>query len=165
MSDKNRTAEDNLYEKAMKFYEASQDKDPDNDTSEEFFQRLRKIIYYAMLYRTPEELVHERVDADLPNLGMLNSAISEPKLEDLENPRNYLKDDEMEKLDNTIEFYIEMAKPQLTSGKPMNKEDWFSRLNGFLQMNGYSVLLTRSNVSKEEMKQKVKEQYEKFLQS
>lgn len=159
---KSETAEDLLYKKALEFYEASADYQPGEEKAEEFFERIRKIIYYAMLYRTPEELIHERVEADKPKLGILNPEINEPTLDDLKLARNYLKDYEVKKVDNTITNYLNMATPQLTSGKTLNAEDWVSRLQGLLQMNGYSVLLTRSNISQEEMETKVVEEFKRY---
>src|SRR5699024_8192259 len=101
--------------------------------------------YYAMLYRTPEEMVYERIDVDKPNLGMLNPHIDKPTEEALKIARNYLTEEEKEKLDNTIDNFLMISEDQLKAGKTLTIKDWSSRLQGLLQMNGYSVLLTGSN--------------------
>lgn len=163
MNQENSTSEDLLKEKANLFYKASSDFNPDEANPEEFYREFLKIIYYAMLYRTPEELIHERVDANKPKLGLLNPSLEKPDLEDLKIARNYLKESEIQKIDNTIENFLFIAEDQLNAGKSLTIKDWFSRLQGLLQMNGYSVLLTRSNISRTQMEEKVKEEYEKFL--
>ncbi len=162
MSEKS-TAEDILKEKSKEFYQASTDYNPQENKLEDFFKELQKIIYYAMLYRTPEELIHERVDAEKPLLGIQNPQIQKPTVENLKIARNYLSEAELQKLDNTIMNYLQMAEPQLKSEKKLTTDDWLSRLKGLLQMNGFAILLTRSKVNREEMENKVKEEFEKYL--
>lgn len=158
-------AETELENKAMEFYKASGDYNPNEDQADWFVHKMKKIIYYAMLYRTPEELIYERVDADKPNLGMLNAQIDKPTMDELLVARNYLSESECAKLDNTITNYLMMAEDQLNSDKTLLIEDWFSRLQGLLQMNGYAVLLTKSKVTYDKMKARVQEEFEKYLQS
>lgn len=165
MSEKNDHAENRLRQKAKEFYKASSDYNPDKDQGDMFFKELQKIVYYAMLYRTPEEMVHERVDADKPKLGMLNPHLEEPTEEELKIARNYLTEDEKQKLDNTIDNFLMISEDQLKAGKSLTIKDWSSRLQGLLQMNGYSVLLTGSNVTTAQMNEKVKEELEKYLLS
>ncbi|HLS29522.1 MAG TPA: RhuM family protein [Flavobacteriaceae bacterium] len=163
MSEKNNHAEHRLRQKAAEFYKASSDYDPEKEQGDMFFKELQKIIYYAMLYRTPEELIHERVDADKPKLGMLNPTLEEPTEEQLKIPRNYLTEDEKKKLDNTIDNFLMISEDQLKAGKSLTIKDWTSRLQGLLQMSGYSILLTGSNITKDQMHEKVKEELEKYL--
>lgn len=163
MTNEKSNAEHLLKEKADLFYKASSDYDAAQPDSESFYKEILKIIYYAMLYRTPEELIHERIDADKPKLGILNSNIEKPGVEDLKVARNFLKESEIQKVDNTIENFLFIAEDQLKAGKTLSIKDWLSRLQGLLQMNGYSVLLTRSNISEQQMQEKVQEEYEKFL--
>src|SRR5690625_2526739 len=151
MSEKNNHAEHRLRQKAAEFYKASSDYDPEKEQGDMFFKELQKIIYYAMLYRTPEELIHERVDAEKPLLGIQNPQIQKPTVENLKIARNYLSEAELQKLDNTIMNYLQMAEPQLKSEKKLTTDDWLSRLKGLLQMNGFAILLTRSKVNREEM--------------
>lgn len=158
-------AETQLKEKSDQFYKASSDYDVNQDDSSGFYHEILKIVYYAMLFRTPEELIHERIDAGKEKLGILNPQINRPSEEDLKTARNFLTEAEIEKVDNTIDNFLFIAEDQLKAGKSLTIKDWLSRLQGLLQMNGYAVLLTRSNVSREEMEAKVKEEYEKFLLS
>lgn len=163
MSEKNNHAENRLRQKATEFYKASSDYDPEKDQGEVFFKELQKIIYYAMLYRTPEEMVYERIDVDKPNLGMLNPELKEPTEKELKVARNYLTEEEKKKLDNTIDNFLMISEDQLKARKSLTIKDWSSRLQGLLQMNGYSVLLTGSNISTTQMHEKVKEELEKYL--
>jgi len=159
------TAEDILKEKSKEFYQASSDYNSTEIQADDFFKEFQKIIYYAMLYRTPEELIHERVDAEKSLLGIKNPQIEKPTIENLKNARNYLSEEEINKVDNTIMNYLQMAEPQLKSDKKLTADDWLSRLKGLLQMNGFAILLTKSKITKEAMHEKVKEEFEKYLKS
>src|SRR5690625_6613576 len=78
MEKKNNHPEKRLQEKAEEFYKASSDFNEKEDHWQEFFEELRKILYYAMLFKTPEELIYERIDAEKPLLGVLNKEIERP---------------------------------------------------------------------------------------
>jgi len=162
MEKKNNHPEKRLQEKAEEFYKASSDFNEKEDHWQEFFEELRKILYYAMLFKTPEELIYERIDAEKPLLGVLNKEIERPTEEDLKTARNYLAEHELKKLDNAIENFLLISESQLKAGKSLSIQDWISRLQGLLQMNGYAVLLTHSKISKKQMQEKVKEEFEKF---
>src|SRR5699024_1412963 len=111
---------------------------------------------HTTLFRS--EMVHERIDADKPQLGMLNPQIKEPTEEELKIARNYLTEEEKNKLDNTIDNFLMISEDQLKAGKSLTINDWTSRLKGLLQMSGYSILLTKSNITTAEMNDKVKEE-------
>jgi len=67
-----RTSERRFYQKITDIYATSIDYDPTRDISIRFFKTVQNKVHWAIAGHTAAEIVHERVDAAKPNLGLTN---------------------------------------------------------------------------------------------
>ena len=65
-----RTSERRFYQKITDIYATSIDYDPTEDLSIAFFKTVQNKVHWAITGQTAAEIVHDRADADKPNLGL-----------------------------------------------------------------------------------------------
>ena len=67
-----RTSERRFYQKITDIYATSIDYDPTQEISIRFFKTVQNKVHWAITGQTAAEIVHGRVDAAKPNLGLTN---------------------------------------------------------------------------------------------
>ena len=67
-----RTSERRFYQKITDIYATSIDYDPTQEVSLTFFKTVQNKVHWAITGQTAAEIVHARVDAAKPNLGLTN---------------------------------------------------------------------------------------------
>ena len=67
-----RTSERRFYQKITDIYATSIDYDPTQEISIRFFKTVQNKVHWAITGQTAAEIVHDRVDAAKPNLGLTN---------------------------------------------------------------------------------------------
>jgi hypothetical protein len=65
-----RTSERRFYQKITDVYATSVDYDPTQQVSIVFFKTVQNKMHWAITGQTAAEIVHERADADKPNMGL-----------------------------------------------------------------------------------------------
>src|SRR5664279_94076 len=127
-----RTSERRFYQKITDIYATSIDYDPTQDISIRFFKTVQNKVHWAITGQTAAEIVHERVDAAKPNLGLTNWRGDKVRKEDVTIAKNYLTEPELAALNNLAEQYLVFAEGQAMRRIPMHMADWIEKLNGFL---------------------------------
>jgi hypothetical protein len=67
-----RTSERRFYQKITDIYATSIDYDPTMDISIEFFKTVQNKMHWAITGQTAAEIIHARVDAEKPDMGLTN---------------------------------------------------------------------------------------------
>lgn len=93
------------------------------------------------------EIIHSRVDAAKPNLGLTNWRGAVIRKPDVSIAENYLSEREVEALNNLVEQYLIFAQGQAMRLVPMHMADWIEKLNGFLSLNDRAVLTHAGRIS------------------
>jgi len=65
-------------------------------------------------------------------------------------------------LNKLVELYLNFAELQATREIPMSMKDWAEQLDKFLDFVGYQILEGKGKVSRKEINDFVKEEFEKF---
>lgn len=151
--------------KILDLYTLSRDYKSAPKHSDAFFEHIEKTIYWAVLGRTPEELVYERINADERFLGLKNFKNDEPNEQEILIAWNYLTASEVDRLEGIKKSYLNIAQEQVKNNKEMHAEDWVSRLEGFLHMNGMAILINKGHVTKEDMSEKALAEFERYHSS
>ena len=84
------------------------------------------------------------------------------QLSDTKVAKNYLTEDELVELNKLVELYLNFAELQATREIPMSMEDWAKQLDKFLDFVGYQILEGKGKVSRIEIDNFVKEEFDKF---
>lgn len=157
-----RTSERRFYQKITDIYATSIDYDPTQEVSLQFFKTVQNKIHWAITGQTAAEIVHERVDAAKPNIGLTNWRGAVVRKHDVVIAKNYLSESELEALNNLVEQYLIFAQGQAMRRVPMHMADWIEKLNGFLTLNDRDILTHAGRISHEMAQAKAELEYDKF---
>ena len=157
-----RTSERRFYQKITDIYATSIDYDPTQEVSLLFFKTVQNKVHWAITGQTAAEIVHGRVDAAKPNLGLTNWRGAVIRKQDASIAKNYLSEPELAALNNLVEQYLIFAQGQAVRRVPMHMADWIEKLNGFLTLNDRDILTDAGRISHETAQSKAELEYEKF---
>ncbi len=157
-----RTSERRFYQKITDIYATSIDYDPTQEVSLLFFKMVQNKVHWAITGQTAAEIIHERVDAAKPNLGLTNWRGAEIRKQDVTIAKNYLTEQELAALNNLVEQYLVFAQGQAMRRIAMNMADWLQKLDGFLTLNDRNVLTDAGRISHEMAQGKAELEYDRF---
>jgi hypothetical protein len=92
---------------------------------------LQNNMHWAAHGHTAAEIIHGRVDASKPNLGMSNWIGANIRKGEAEVAKNYLVEEELDVFNRIVTLYLEFAELQAPNRKPMTMADWIARLDEF----------------------------------
>ena len=157
-----RTSERRFYQKVTDIYATSIDYDPTQDISLRFFKTVQNKVHWAITGQTAAEIVHERVDATKPNLGLTNWRGARIRKQDVGIAKNYLSESELAALNNLAEQYLIFAEGQAMRRLPMHMANWVAKLDGFLKLNDRDILTHAGSISHEIAHTKADLEYDKY---
>jgi hypothetical protein len=157
-----RTSERRFYQKITDIYATSIDYDPTLDISIEFFKTVQNKMHWAITGQTAAEIIHERADADKPDMGLTSYRGAKVRKQDVTIAKNYLDEDELAALNNLVEQYLIFAQGQAMRRIPMYMSDWIKKLDSFMTLNDRDILTHAGKISHEMAKELAESEYEKF---
>ena len=157
-----RSSEKVFWRKVLEIYATSIDYDPRNEASQRFFATVQNKMHWAVHGKTAAEIIATRSDAERPNMGLTSWRGDRLLKEDVAIAKNYLKHDELDRLNRIVTAYLEFAELQAMSRKPMYMADWIRKLDEFLSMSDHDILTHAGNVSHDEAVTKAESEYERF---
>jgi hypothetical protein len=157
-----RSSEKVFWRKVLDIYATSIDYDPKTEVSLLFFKTIQNKMHWAAHGHTAAEVIYQRIDASLPNLGLTNFKGEKPTLQDVEVAKNYLNEQELNILNRIVSAYLEIAELQALNQKPMYMKDWVERLDDFLKMTGQEILPHLGKISHQQAVEKANEEYNKY---
>lgn len=159
-----RTSERRFYQKITDIYATSVDYDPTAEISLTFFKTVQNKLHWAITGMTAAEIIHQRADADKPNMGLTNWRGEKVRKTDVAVAKNYLNADELSALNNLVEQYLVFAEGQAIRRIPMYMKAWVQKLHGFLSLNERDILHHAGAISHEMAKEFAEKEYDKFNQ-
>ena len=160
-----RLSERFFYQKIKDIYTTSIDYDPKDNATITFFKIVQNKLLWAISRQTAAELVHQRVDATLPLMGMHSFDKKEPvsiQKKDSMIAKNYLTESEIKLLGLLVEQYLAFAETMAQQETPMTMKDWASRLDAIIQLNGKELLTHAGKISHELAEEKAALEYQRF---
>ena len=157
-----RTSERRFYQKITDIYATSIDYDPTQEVSLLFFKTVQNKVHWAITGQTAAEIVHGRVDAAKPSLGLTNWRGAVIRKPDVAIAKNYLTEPELAAVNNLVEQYLIFAQGQAMRRVPMHMTDWIKKLDAFLTLNERDILTHAGRISHEMALAKAEAEYEKF---
>jgi hypothetical protein len=157
-----RTSERRFYQKITDIYATSIDYDPTQEISLLFFKTVQNKVHWAITGQTAAEIVHGRVDATKPNVGLTNWRGAVVRKQDVVIAKNYLTEPELAALNNLAEQYLVFAEGQALRRVPMHMTDWIAKLDGFLKLNDRDILTHAGRVSHEMAQARAELEYDKY---
>ena len=159
-----RLSERNFYRKVCDIYKTSIDYDPAAEMTRQFFQTVQNKMHWAVHGQTAAEVIRARADAAKPQMGLTSWKGAKVRKEDVAIAKNYLREDELQKLSLIVTQYLDFAELQALERRPMHMRDWLAKLDAFLRAGDREILEHAGHVSAEEASKKAELEFEKFDQ-
>lgn len=159
-----RLSERFFYQKIKDIYMTSIDYNPKDEKTIEFFKIIQNKLLWAVSSQTAAELVHNRVDMTKPLLGMssFDKENRDITKKDVSVAKNYLSEEEIKLLGLLVEQYLAFAETMASQQTPMYMNDWITRLDIILSMNGRELLSNAGKISHQLAKEKSELEYNKY---
>ena len=110
-----------------------------NSKSEEaytFFKIVQNKMHYAITGHTAAELIYERVDSNKINMGLTNWKNSPDGMiykYDVSIAKNYLNENELKKLNNLTNLFLDYAEDMAEEGNIMTMQKWIDTTDKLLK--------------------------------
>ncbi len=157
-----RSSEKVFWRKVLDIYATSVDYDPRAESSKLFFQTIQNKMHWAAHGHTAAEVIYERINAQLPNLGLTNFRGEKPTKQEIEIAKNYLNEDELNVLNRMVTAYLDLAEIQALNRKPMYMKTWIEKLDEFIKITGNEILEHNGSVSHQKALDKANDEYIKY---
>ena len=158
-----RSSERRFYQKVLDIYATSVDYTPDTEVSQRFFAAVQNKMHWAAHGQTAAEVIHARVDADQPFMGLRTTRPGGIiRKEDVSIAKNYLDGEELGTLNRIVNAYIEFAELRALQRKVMTMRDWITKLDEFLSISEHELLDHAGKITAEQARMKAELEYERY---
>lgn len=145
-----RISEKVFYQQIKDIYKLSEDYDPRDEKTINFFKKVQNKLLWAVSKQTAAELIYYRANASLPQMGLTSTQVQGlVKSTDILVGKNYLNEDELNTLKLIVEQYLAFAETQARAHQRMFQKDWIEALDMILRMNRKELLSGNGHISKE----------------
>ena len=158
-----RSSERRFYQKVLDIYATSVDYAPNTELSQQFFATVQNKMHWAAHGQTAAEVIHTRVDASLPYMGLKTTRPGGIiRKEDVSIAKNYLDTDELDVLNRIVTAYIEFAELRALQRRAMTMRDWITKLDEFLKLSEHELLHHAGKISTKQAKTKAELEYTRY---
>lgn len=157
-----RASEKRFYQKLRDLFKLSSDYETQEKATQMFFAETQNKLLYAVTHSTAAEIIMERADAQKPNMGLTVWKGNIVRKGDIIIAKNYLQEDEIDKLNRLVNLFLESAELRVQSKQDLTLNFWRNTVEGLLSFQGYDILDGCGSISNEDMKRRVGQVYDKF---
>jgi hypothetical protein len=157
-----RASEQRMYLRVRDILALAADYEPSAADTQRFFQVVQNKLHYSVSGKTAPELIAERADSALPNMGLSSWKGDVVRKGDVTVAKNYLREGEIGELNRIVVMFLDFAEDQARRRKQIFMNDWATRLDDFLRFNERRVLDNSGVVSRESAERHAHDEYERF---
>jgi len=157
-----RASEQRMYLRVRDILALAADYDPSAAETQRFFQTVQNKLHYSVTGKTAPELIAERADHALPNMGLTTWKGDVVRKGDVIVAKNYLREGEIRELNRIVTMFLDFAEDQARRRKQVFMQDWEIRLDEFLRFNERRVLGSPGSVSRDAAERRAHEEYDRF---
>ncbi len=155
-----RASEKRFYQKVKDLFTLSADYDGHSDEARIFFQTIQNKMLYAITGHTAAELIVERSNPQLPNMGLTAYKGSRVRRTDVIISKNYLNHEEIGDLNRIVTMFLDTAEERAKRRQQMAMQDWRDLVDRFLKFNERDVDANR----REDERRLADQEHEKDLE-
>lgn len=161
-----RLSERRQYQKITDIFEAtSADYNKDSEEAYTLFKIVQNKLHYAITGKTAAELIYERVDSEKLHMGLTNwknSPDGKIMKYDISIAKNYLEKEELDKLNDLTNLFLDVAETEAKEQKLMTMKDWIEVADDLLKYRKKEVLSYSGKISHKQAMEKAESEYERF---
>ncbi|HMT43038.1 MAG TPA: RhuM family protein [Chakrabartia sp.] len=160
-----RSDEANVYRELRRICALCQDYDPKSEGWRIFYRNTQAKLVYAVTSKTPAEVIHDRADSELENMGLQTWTGNAIRKSDVTISKSYLTESETKELNRLTTIVLDIFEDQLDIGRLTTMAEAESLLDSQLKGLGRIVLRAGGSVSKSEADLRAEMEYDKFKAS
>ena len=145
-----RASERRMYLRVREIFKLAADYDSTLPETREFFKMIQNKLHFAATGHTAAELIIQRADHSLPNMGLMTWHGDVVRKADVTIAKNYLHENEIDELNRIVVMWLDYAEDQARRRKQVFLRDWEQKLEEFLRFYDRSILSNAGSVSKQE---------------
>lgn len=157
-----RASERRMYLRVREIFAMAADYSPSLPETTRFFRFIQNKLHFAVTGKTAAELIAERADSSLPNMGLTTWKSASVQKADVTVAKNYLYEPEIGELNRIVTMWLDFAEDQARRRKEVFLKDWAEKLDAFLRFNERDVLDGTGRVAKKQADAHAEAQYEQF---
>lgn len=158
-----RASEKRFYQKVKDlFSQTSSDYDGKSETASNFFKTIQNKMLFAITGKTAAEIVVDRANAALPNMGLTSFKGDVVRKGDVVTSKNYLQQDELSKLDRLVTMFLDHAEDRAEKRQRITMQEWVEIADRFLEFNEWEVLPNAGTVSHKQAEKHAHSEYKVF---
>ena len=161
-----RTSERMAYQKITDLFIATSiDYDKKSEEAYTFFKIVQNKLHYAITGRTAAELIYNRVNAEKENMGLTTWKEAPDGMiykYDVSIAKNYLNEEELKKLNNLTNFFLDYAESMAEENQVMTMKDWINETDNLLKFRKKEILKDSGKISHKQAVEKAEKEYEKY---
>jgi hypothetical protein len=157
-----RASEKRFYQKVKDLYTTAIDYDKKSEQAQVFFKKVQNKMLWAVTGKTAAELIEQRSDPNVPNMGLTSWKGSVVRQSDVGTAKNYLKAGEVEELNRIVVMYLDYAEDQAKRRRPVTMAEWADKLDAFLSFNERDVLTHAGRLRMDVAQKLAAERFEAF---
>jgi hypothetical protein len=157
-----RASERRVYLRVREILALAADYSPSEPETQFFFQTIQNKLHFAATGKTAPELVAERADPGLANMGLTTWKGGAVLKGDVTVAKNYLREGEIDELNRLVVMFLDFAEDQARRRKQIFLLHWQTRLDDFLRLNERAILPDAGHVSREQADALATQAYERF---
>lgn len=147
------------------FIATSSDYNSMSDEAYTFFKIVQNKLHYAISGHTAAELIYERANSEKEHMGLTTWKNSPDGLiykYDVVVAKNYLSEEELNKLNDLTNLFLVFAEDEAKQKKIMTMKDWINATDDLLKFRRKDILDNSGYISHKEAILKAEEEYEKY---
>ena len=157
-----RASEKVMYRQILDLYATSLDYNSTVPETLEFFKIVQNKLHYAVSGRTASEIIFDRVNAELPFMGLTVFKGKRPVKSEVSIAKNYMTEKELFALRRMVNAFFDMAELKAEMHEPMYMRDWLETLDKFSGDFGVGVLENFGTVTHKAAIEKAHREYDAY---
>lgn len=157
-----RASEANVYAELRRICAMCQDYEPSSPAALTFYQRTQAKLFYAVVNRTPSEVLADRADANAPDMGLRSWSKDEIHQSDAVVAKNYLATAELTELNRLTDILLSIFEDQADIGRLVLMEQASELLDRQLEGLGRVVLDHGGSIRHDQATARAKAEYKQF---
>lgn len=157
-----RSSEKRFYQKIRDLFALSSDYDKTDKATQMFFAEAQNKLLYAVTHKTAAEIVVERANASLPNMGLTSWKGSIVRKGDVITAKNYLYVEEIDDLNRLVDIFLTSAEMRVKDRRDLTLEYWRKNVNALLMFQDKDVLQGKGTISNAQMESIAYKRYDEF---
>lgn len=159
-----RASEARVYQRIREIFAMAADYREGEQATQRFFAIMQNKVHYAATGLTAAQIVRQRADAALPNMGLNTWKGSRVLKQDVGTAKNYLDSIEIDVLNRITVMFLDQAEFRAMRRQDIRLADWDGFLDKFLRDTELPVLDSAGDVSHAQAKDWAERQYGAFAE-